>query len=302
MDYLPLYLFAFFLLFAVCFFLFLHFKKKAVIKKVRSLSLSEKDALLDTLGKTIGYGYDATQDLFVARKDAPQKIFGYNTLFDLSAPYFNMIFDYETIYFDYNAKTWLIEMWKGQYGINTGCELGIYCTDKVVKKEDYDTTHFHSVEEKDMLFVTMDLNQITSPKQFFLKRIGRQQGRHWWMTMFKLGIFTKPENLYVNTSIRFKDYHMMYRFLNSFEQTLPDIPYRADNLTVFFTFKNSNRTYSAFKRFQRKAALTLCHFYCLAFHYITRPFENSGNKVLYLYYYMPFFIRMIFKTKIKKKK
>lgn len=302
MDYLPHFLFAFFLLFTVGFFLFLHLKKKAVIKKVRSLSHSEKDALLDTLGKTIGYGYDAAQDLFVARKDAPQKIFGYNTLFDLSAPYFNMIFDYETIYFDYNAKTWLIEMWKGQYGINTGCELGIYCADKVVEKKDYDTTHFHSVEDKDMLYITMYLKQMTSQKPFFLKKIGRQQGRHWWMTMFKLGIFTKPENLYVNTSIHFKDYHMMYRFLNSFEQTLPDIPYRVDNLTVFFTFKNSNRTYSAFKRFQRKSALTLCHFYCLAFHYLTRPFENSGNKVLYLYYYMPFFIRLIFKSKMKTEK
>ena len=279
--------------------LFLHSRKKNVIKKVNSLSITQKDTLLDTLAESIGYSYDSGQDLFIARPDAPQKIFGYTTLFDLSAPYFNMIFDYETIYFDHNARTWLIEMWKGQYGINTGCELGIYYADKIISPDEYDTTHFKSVADNDMLTITLDLNRLSSKRELFSWKVGRQQSRHWWMTMFKMGLYTKPENLFVNTSIRFKDYYMMYRFLNSFEKTLPNVNYRIDNLTVYFTFNKSNRKYSPFKRLIRRLALTSCNLYCKLFNHITRPFSNSGDKVLYLYYYLPFMIRLIFRQKFR---
>lgn len=289
------------LLFFFITFLFFHFKKKSAIQKVNSLRYSEKDALLDTLAELIGYGYDAGQDLFVARLDAPQKVFGYTTLFDLSAPYFNMIFDYETIYFDYVGKTWLIEMWKGQYGINTGCELGVYYADKIVSPDEYDTTHFKSVDDKDMLTITLDLNRVASKNQLFSERVGKQKSRHWWMTMFKTGLFTTPEKLFVNTTIRFKDYHMMCRFLNSFEKTLPDVHYRVDHLTVYFTFDKSSRQYSFFKRLIRHLALTACSLYCGLFNFITRPFDRSGDKVLYLYYYLPFLIRLIFKKKSQKR-
>jgi len=297
MDYLYVAIPSLILLLVLTTILFLHFRKKSVIEKVNSLTPQEKDVLLDSLAEIVGYGYDAKQDVFVASKDAPQKIFGYTTLFDLSAPYFNMIFDYETIYFDYNAKTWLIEMWKGQYGINTGCELGIYYADTIVPPDKYSTAHFKSVSTPDMLPIKLELNRLTSPKQRFPEKLGRQQERHWWLTMFKMGYYTKPENLYVNTSIRFKDYYMMYRFLNSFENTLPDVPYRVDQLSVSFTFNKSMRKYSPFKRFVRKAALLSCHLYCILFNYITRPFKNSGNKVIYLYYYLPFIVRLLFKSK-----
>lgn len=276
-----------------------HYKKKSVMKKVNSLSTAEKDALLDTLAAPVGYGYDSRQDLFIARKDAPQKIFGYNTLFDLSAPYFNMIFDYETIYFDYNGRTWLIEMWKGQYGINTGCELGIYYADKPVSPQNYKTTHFESVSGKDMLDISLELNRIPVYKSPY-HTIGREQNHHWWLTMFKMGRFTKPDDLLVNTSIRFKDRYMMYSFLQSFEKTMPSVPYHIHNLTVYFSFFQSNRSYTPFQKLVRRTALTFCHIYCILFNRLTKPFENTGDKLLYLYYYLPFAIRMIFRPKKKK--
>lgn len=279
--------------------LLLHFKKKSVIRKVNSLSPEKKDSLLDSLADPLGYRYDAYQDLFIARKDAPQKIFGYNTFYDLSAPYFNMIFDYETIYFDYNGRTWLIEMWKGQYGINTGCELGIYYADKIVSPEDYDTTHFNSVSERDMLDISLKLKRVMH-KKAPVSAIGEESSHHWWLTMFKMGLYTKPQNLLVNTAIRFKDRYMLYSFLNSFEKTLPHVTYTVNGLTVYFTFYQSKRSYHFFKKMVRSIALAACHFYCILFNYVTRTFENSGDKLLYLYYYLPFAMRLIFKNKTKK--
>lgn len=299
MDYLYIIFPTLFILLITIIILLLHYRKRNAIQKVSSLSPDQKDTLLDTLAKPVGYGYDSQQDLFIARKDAPQKIFGYTTLFDLFAPYFNMIFDYETIYFDYNGRTWLIEMWKGQYGINTGCELGIYYADKIVSPKDYSTAHFKSVAEKDILDISLELNRIPLPKSPY-HTIGKEQNQHWWLTMFKMGLFTKPYDLLVNTAIRFKDRYMLYSFLNSFEKTLPHVPYKINNLTVRFSFFQSNRSYSVFKKFVRRMALTFCHFYCIVFNHLTRPFENTGDKLLYLYFYLPFIIRMIFNPKKDK--
>ena len=36
--------------------------------------------------------------------------------------YVGMVFETLPVYFDYAGKTWLIQIWKGQYGICTECE------------------------------------------------------------------------------------------------------------------------------------------------------------------------------------
>lgn len=277
-----------------------HFKKKSVIRKVNSLSLEEKNAILDQLAQPVGFLYEPYQDIFATRLDAPQKLFGYTHFYDLSAPYFNMIFDYETIYFDYNAKTWLIEIWKGQYGINTGCELGIYCADKIVPPDEYRSTHFHAVAARDMLDISLQLNQQSLSKPQDYTELGFRNDRHWWLTIFKMGIFTKPQDTSVNISIRFQNYPMMRSFLDSFRETLPYTPCKVYGLTVYFTFCKSDRTYSFFRKTVRHISLTACHVYCKLFNHLTRPFTNSGNKILYLYYYLPFVVKLLFRPKSDK--
>ena len=272
----------------------LHFRKRAALSKVTQLSVNEKGEILDKLGEPFGYTYDARQDIFLSRRDAPQKSFGYTTAYDLSAPYFNMVFDYETIYFDYNNRTWLVEMWKGQYGINSGCELGIYYADKIIPPEKYDTTLFHAVQDNDMLLTTLKLNRHTSSKNEGYLKLGQTKNRHWWPTIFKMGTFSKPEQLFVNTSIRFKDYAMLRSFMDSFTQSLPSTFYKVNGRTVYFTFSKSFRNYSLFKKMVRRVALASCHLLCNWFNFLTRPFENYGDKLLYIYYYLPFVVRMLF--------
>ena len=99
----------------------------------------------------------------------------------------------------------------------------------------YYTAHFKSVAEKDMLDISLELNRIplhNSP--YYI--IGQKQNHHWWLTIFKMGLYTKPQDLLVNISIRFKDRYMLYNFLYGFEKTLPYVPYRLNNLAVHFTF------------------------------------------------------------------
>ncbi|HHX56079.1 MAG TPA: DUF4474 domain-containing protein, partial [Clostridiales bacterium] len=73
--------------------------------------------------KSFGFAYDDKANFFYSILDPWQKDLGYCSLYDEAAPALSMIFDSEPIYFDYNGKHWLIEFWKGQYGITTGGEI-----------------------------------------------------------------------------------------------------------------------------------------------------------------------------------
>jgi hypothetical protein len=69
-----------------------------------------------------GFDYDPEQDIIFSRMDAVQRRFGY----DASALLMSAVIDCEPIFFDFGGKTWMIELWKGQYGLETGCEIGVY--------------------------------------------------------------------------------------------------------------------------------------------------------------------------------
>lgn len=146
-----------------------------------------------------------------------------------------------------------------------------------------------------MLEVSLHLNKLDSKNHSRYIRLGDMQKKHWWLTIFKMGIFTYPKDLFVNVSIRFKDSVMLQSFLESFRGTLPHTPYKINGLKLYFSFCKSERTYSFFQKTVRNLALMSCHLYCRWFHYLTRPFETSGDKLLYLYYYLPFTLRYILK-------
>ena len=96
-------------------------RKRSSLRRLAGMSDCEKNELLDTLAKPFGYRYVPEWDVFSSRVDAWQKQFGYGVIYDRAASYFNMVLETLPVYFDYDGKTWLIQIWKGQYGICTGC-------------------------------------------------------------------------------------------------------------------------------------------------------------------------------------
>ena len=73
-----------------------------------------------------GFRYDPRQDIIYSKMYPLQRHFGYAYGYDAAALAMNAIIDCEPIFFDYAGKTWMIELWKGQYGLETGCEIGVY--------------------------------------------------------------------------------------------------------------------------------------------------------------------------------
>lgn len=154
----------------------------------------------------VGFIYNSENDIFYSTKNAWQKNFGYTHMYDVLAPLFRMIIDTEPIKFYYNNKNWLITFWKGHYGIVTGAEIGIYCTNqkKVNKK-----TIYLPINDDEMLNMCLTLYKNG-------KVITKINAKHWWLAIFKLGMFSYPKDLSMDISITFLDRQMLEAFLDSF--------------------------------------------------------------------------------------
>ena len=132
-------------------------RRKHLIRSIRAMDSDEKIDRLQTLLYPFGFTYLKEPDLICSTLDAWQRDFGYRALFDHTALHFNMVFDCEPIYFDYDGKTWLIEFWKGQYGINLGCEVGIYHADTILKPSQRADASFQSAANSELLPIQIDL-------------------------------------------------------------------------------------------------------------------------------------------------
>lgn len=155
-----------------------------------------------------GFAYDSQKDIFYSTINAWQKNFGYTHMYDVLAPIFRMIIDTEPVKFYYNGKNWLISFWKGQYGIVTGAEIGVYYTkqEKINKK----TVYLHVCDDE---LIDMDLVLYKNGKL-----IARLCAKHWWLAIFKLGLFSWPKELSVDVNIVFHNREMLMAFLSSFKK------------------------------------------------------------------------------------
>ena len=175
-----------------------------------------------------GFAYEEANDLFYSTKNAWQKNFGYTHIYDVWAPIFRMIIDTEPIKFYYNNKNWLITFWKGQYGIVTGAEIGIYATSsKNINKK----TLYLPIKDNDLIHMSIILYKNN-------QEVARISAKHWWLTVFKLGMFSKPKELSMDVSITFPDRGMLNAFLTSFTKLgYKSKDFKVIGKTFYFLYK-----------------------------------------------------------------
>lgn len=277
----------------ICFPLF-YLRKKRACKKVCAMSFQEKCDTLETLISPFGYCYNASQDVFSTRVDAPQRAFGYTAAFDRYASRFGMVFDCAPVYFDHGGRTWLIELWKGQYGINLGCEVGIYKADSLVPSIRLGTTLFHSVDDREMLPMTVYLYRHDD-------RIAHLCKRHWWLTIFRMGDFCQPGELSMQACIAFPNVEMRDAFTNALAgQTNLSCKVCGLHVWVLFAACTScrlpflRRLFCRFIQWKNRLA-------CRLFLRVTKPFCSGMDRLLCLYYLLPPLFRCIFKDKKRRK-
>lgn len=277
-------------------FLFNRWRKKKICQKLCAMTFVEKCSLLSEIAEPFGYCYEPSQDIFSTSVNAWQREFGYTALFDRYAAHFGMVFDCQPVYFDYDNRTWLVEFWKGQYGINTGCEIGIYKADSIVTTDRRDTAWFQSVDDNEMLPMSMHLYHNKECLAHLSKK-------HWWLTIFDMGKFCRPEDLSMEIRLTFPNREM----LEAFVEALQTEGYTEQNISicglqVSFSYQScSICKLSWFRKLICRKAQLRNRILCQLFLCITKPFECSLDRLLCLYFYLPFVFRRIMKNKKRKK-
>lgn len=271
--------------------LLLNHRRKCIIKKVCSMTQTEKCQLLNELIQPFGYQYLSCQDIFFSTFDAWQRNFGYTQSYDCLAPYFNMVFDSEPVYFNYHNRTWLIEFWKGQYGINTGAEIGIYCADSIIPPQKRSSELFHTIPNEELPLFSMNLKRNADQHGGSIANLSMP---HWWLAAFRIGCFSQPDNLCADFCIRFPYRDMMYAFADALIQ----LGYDASSLkqwdsSICFSYKAAITPIPCgfFTKLVRLLAQWKNRFFCWLYLMITRPFCCTYDRLLYLYFYLPLIFR-----------
>ena len=188
-----------------------------------------------------------------------------------------MIVDCEPIYFKYGGKLWLIELWKGQYDLNTGCEVGVYTTEE---------QGLNIPEMYKYMFYNCASNEDRLKMSFLLKKNGERlferDDQHWWLAGFKLGEYSEPSELTMDLNITLKDETMCNRFVGGLKHAgyLEQEIYITEGYNVGLTFDKPHtpqpitRTPETDRIIQIKNKLL-----CDKYNDIVKVYDNITDKI-----------------------
>lgn len=184
--------------------------EKAPIHQVQDLLFATEDPNKVTeILNTCGFEYDEKQGIYYSSLEPWQKNFGFNVIYDMSAPLTGMYYSTERIYFNYNNKDWMIQIWKGQYGITAGAEIGVYNkTDKIMQ---YDCA---SEDE----YLEMSFDFYNQDEYVF----SRGPEKHWWLTGFKIFNAGVPILIDLDITIKFPTKSMTDAFEEGLKSAAKD--------------------------------------------------------------------------------
>lgn len=159
----------------------------------------------------LSYQYSYVDDYYYTNdKEAWQYNFGFGKIYDFASPYLLLEYDYIRVFFTYAGKDWMLQMWKGQYGmIFYGGEIGIYNREHVDDGMS-EWTFFNCPAEEDWLDMEMTLwhQEIDGT---WTREFTREYDKYWWCTGFKNGHLRQEEpadELRLEGRITFKDAEM----------------------------------------------------------------------------------------------
>lgn len=161
--------------------------------------------------QVLSYQYSYIDDYYYTNdKDAWQYNFGFGKIYDFVSPYILLEYDYIRVFFTYENKDWMLQMWKGQYGlVFYGGEVGIYTKEHSDKGID-EWTFFNCPAEEDWIDMEMTLwhEDINGN---WNREFTREYDKYWWCTGFKNGHLRQEEpadELRLTGRMTFKDAEM----------------------------------------------------------------------------------------------
>lgn len=168
----------------------------------------------------LGFMWDDTDKVFYSAHDAWQRNFGYNKYYDIISQFVVIYFDTVRIKFNYAGKDWMIQLWKGQYGlVLIGAEVGVY-----YKSETETVEHYVCVDDNNLC--SMGYTCYSYDDVLFT----RTYQDSWWLTGFvpgKLDKFSDRSQLSMKLRITLKDAGMRDKFIEALKN--PACGFRSGN-------------------------------------------------------------------------
>ncbi len=175
----------------------------------------------------VGFAYDAKNAVFYATGQGWQRTMGYTELYDRFAPVAMMPIETIRIKFNYDGMQWMVQLWKGFYGlVLAGCETGFY-------NRPGDTPESYATYN----VVSEEYHQDISCEFHYGLSSFTRSSRTWWLTGFSPAIQYSPSTtiptMRVENTIRFTDKGLMEAFI----QGLNDVDH------IFQTYDGKTRDF-----------------------------------------------------------
>ena len=138
--------------------------------------------------QVLSYKYHPVDDYYYTNDHKCwQSNFGFGRFYDFVAPYILLEYDYVRVFFTYNNKDYMVQLWKGQYGlIFYGCEQGVYYKEHSDKPDDA-FTFYKCLGKDEWPMMSMTLYHDKQRNGNYVREFTRDNETHWWCTGFKPG-------------------------------------------------------------------------------------------------------------------
>lgn len=123
------------------------------------------------------------------------------------------------------------------------------------------------------------------------------------LTAFLPGMFSAPPDLYMHIRVTLPTYEMAKAFANG----LKNAGYRSKEINLYhrsvaLTFAKSVPPCGALQKLQIRFVQFFNRMFCRTFLFLTKPFRLRADRILYLYYRLPFAFRGMLRLKQDKKR
>ncbi len=181
--------------------------KDMPVKEVQDILFATDDeATARKILLAAGFEYDEAQGIYYSQMNPLQRKFGFNFVYDMAAPLAGMHYSTKRIEFEYGGKEWMVQIWKGQYGITAGAEIGLYSRDPS-KVMQYDCADDSELIEMQFDFYNMGEYVFS-----------RGPEKHWWLTGFKVAHIGVPQFIEMDMNLNFADNMMANEFMKALKK------------------------------------------------------------------------------------
>lgn len=172
-----------------------------------------------------GFNFSLSEMMVYATINCWMREFGFSLFYDVAAGSMPLLWNYITrrFKFDYNGLEWMIQIWKGNYLITNGGEVGVYN-----RTSDKFGTFYECATDEQLMEMTL---QIYHGEELL---VNQEPQMHWWINGFNMGdTMYLPASLTMKFSIVMPDEEMLNAFCESIDNHYRhDVTYTVEGLKV----------------------------------------------------------------------